>query len=130
MHSLQEGQKTIFVVDDDPSMLQAVERLLEAFGWRIRIFEGAEPLLESGDAESASCFVFDIHLPDISGFELWAQLAKEGIERPVVFITAHDHLASRLLAEQLGAAAYFAKPFSGRSLVSAIEKAVRKGYTR
>jgi len=114
----------IVVVDDDPSMSQAMQRLLNAAGLPTVAFASAEALLSSKTAVPATGYVFDVQLPGLSGFELHRRLAERGDHTPVVFITAYDHQASRDLATAQGAAGYFAKPFAGRELLQALGEAM------
>jgi FixJ family two-component response regulator len=119
-------QEQIVVVEDDASMQQAIQRLLRAAGFRTQTFSSAEALLQSGAAAGAACFVFDIHLPGLSGLELWRRLVAGGIEGPVIFITAHDETATREAAERSGAVAFLLKPFPGRSFLAAIGQAISR----
>jgi FixJ family two-component response regulator len=115
----------IVVVEDDASMGRAIERILHAGKFVPAIFASAEAALEDGAASSADCLVLDIHLPGISGFELYRQLVRCGKRIPVVFITARDEPPVRDEAEQLGGTrSYLAKPFSGRILLAAVAKAL------
>lgn len=116
--------KEIIVVEDDASVSRAIGRLLKAAGWQTRIFDSAEALLDSNSAKNAACFIFDIQLPGLSGFELRAQLRDLGISQPVFYITAYDQTATRDEAAQTAAAGYFPKPFDGRSLIAAITRAI------
>jgi FixJ family two-component response regulator len=117
---------TIVVVEDDASMSQAIERILRAGGFAAALFASAEAALEAGAAALADCLVLDIHLPGMSGFELYRRLALAGKELPAVFITAHDEPAVREEAERLGGAgSYLPKPFSGRDLLGAVARALR-----
>ena len=111
---------TIFVVDDDAGMCQAVERLLHANGWDACTFPSAEALLESGTMREAAGFVLDVQLPGLSGFDLAERIAREGVHAPVIFITARTELVNSLRAKRSGAAGIFAKPFSGRELLAAL----------
>jgi FixJ family two-component response regulator len=115
---------SILVVEDDASMSQAIERILRAGGFAPALFVSAEAALEA-NVTTADCLVLDIHLPGMSGFDLYRRLALSGHEVPVVFITAHDEPAVRQEAERLGAAGYLAKPFSGRTLLDAVTQALR-----
>ena len=112
------------MVDDDAEMGQAIERLLSAAGYRTTTFQSAEALLEQEAAVRADCFILDIHLPGISGFELQQRLALRGDVAPVIFITAYDDLAAREQAQATGAVALFAKPFRGQPLLAAIAGAL------
>jgi len=117
---------TIVLVEDDASMSQAIERVLQAGGFTPVLFASAEAALEGGAAEAADGLVLDIHLPGITGFELYRRLALSGKAGPVIFITAHDEPAVRDEAESLGGAgSYLPKPFSGRDLIQAVTQALR-----
>jgi FixJ family two-component response regulator len=105
-------------------MSQAIERILRAGGFASLTFASAEVALESGAAITASCLVLDIHLPGMSGFDLYRRLAVVGEEAPVIFITAHDEPAVREEAERMGASGYLPKPFSGRALLAAVTQAM------
>lgn len=117
-------QEQIVVVEDDASMLRAIQRLLRAAGFRAQTFPSAEALLQTDAAAGAACFVFDIHLPGLSGLELRRRLVEGGMMGPVIFITAHDEPATREAAERSGAVACLLKPFPGRSLLAAIGRAI------
>jgi FixJ family two-component response regulator len=116
----------IVVVEDDASMSQAIERVLQAGGFAATVFASAEAALEAAGTALADCLVVDIHLPGMSGFELYRRLALSGEAVPAIFITAHNELAVRDEAERLGGAGSFLpKPFSGRDLLDAVTRALR-----
>jgi FixJ family two-component response regulator len=110
----------VVVVDDDASMLQALARILRLGGYETLTFNSAEAMLESRSAASAAVLVFDVHLPGLSGFELYERLIAMGTRAPVIFITAYDEPDTRHQAQAAGAAGFFTKPFSGRDLVTAV----------
>ena len=104
-------------------MILAVSRLLEAAGFHTRCFKSAGALLSDRDAYKVDCLVLDVHLPDMTGFELQRRLAAAGSTTPVVVITAHDDAMHRRAAREIGAYAYLIKPFSSTSLVDAVTRA-------
>jgi FixJ family two-component response regulator len=116
---------TVVLVEDDLGMRTALKRVLEIAGLKVDAFASAEACLASGAAVNSSCLVCDVHLPGDSGFDLHRRLLQAGAAAPVIFITARDSPATRAAAEQLGAAAYLAKPFDGRVLVDAVKEATR-----
>jgi FixJ family two-component response regulator len=118
------AKPTILVVEDDASMSQAITRILRAGGFEVVRFGCAEAALEAGLAKAADCLVLDIRLPGMSGFELFRQLAQDGSESPVIFITGHDEPGIREEAERLGASSFLAKPFPGRMLLEAVAQAL------
>lgn len=114
----------VIVVDDDAGMLKSVVRLLTHHGIHSRTYASAEALLESENAQTATCLLVDIHLGGISGIDLQRRLAAAGLKRPVIFMTANDDDATRNTAMDAGCIAYLQKPFAQRALLDAIWKAV------
>jgi FixJ family two-component response regulator len=114
----------VVVVDDDPSMRQALERILRAGGFEPLVFSSAEDAIDAGAGDEADCFVFDVFLPGLGGFDLCRRLAGSDTATPVIFITARDEPAVRAEAEKLGATAYLPKPFAGRTLLNAVTDAL------
>jgi FixJ family two-component response regulator len=115
-------RKTVVIVEDDASLCVAMTRVLRVAGLVPVAFASAEALLAADKTESPVCFVIALHLPGMSGFALRDQLASAGSLPPVIFITAFDEPEARALAAKAGAAAFLAKPFSGRVLVEAIQR--------
>ncbi len=83
--------RTIAVVDDNPSMLQGLNRLLSAHGFDVRTFASAEAFLEADAGCEADCLLLDIHLGGISGIDLQRQLVASGKELPVIMMPAIDN---------------------------------------
>ena len=115
--------QSIVVVEDDPGMKKAIERLLRAAGFQSVSFTSAEEMLQTEAASSAACLVLDIHLPGISGLELARRLVSSEHAKPVIFITGQDEVSLRDEARRLGCA-YFRKPFEGSALLAAVRAAV------
>jgi FixJ family two-component response regulator len=114
----------VLVVEDDDSMRQAIERLLNVANFPTAVYSSAEELLAVGPVEGDACVVSDLKLPAMSGLELLAELRARGWCRPLILITAHDSPAVQKEAKQSGVAAYLAKPFLGSALVAAIKVAL------
>lgn len=119
---MRENRGNIVIVEDDAGLNRAVVRLLQAAGFQSFSFESAEGLLASNVATFADCFVLDVHLPGISGVELREKLDDAGLKRPVIFITAHDDAETRRSTNN--AASCLTKPFTGRTLIQAINGAL------
>jgi FixJ family two-component response regulator len=111
---------TIAVVEDDPSMLQGLNRLLVARGFRVERFTSAELFLDGLANCEAECLLLDIHLGGISGIDLKRQLTSLGKNLPVIFMTAIDNEATRQEAFDVGCVAYLRKPFLAKLLIDAI----------
>lgn len=114
--------KIVFVVDDNPSMLRGIGRLLREYGFASRLFETGNALLMDGSLDCALCLILDINLSDGSGIELRHRLADRGIDVPVIYITGNDNPATRMAAMASGCVAYLTKPFTATSLMQPIEQ--------
>lgn len=119
----QPNSKVVLVVDDDPSMLKGMRRLLRQHGYDSVPFETAKALRDHGDFDNAFCIILDINLCDGSGIELRYQLMELGVALPVIFITGNDNHATRMSAMASGCVAYLTKPFTAQSLIEPIERA-------
>jgi len=113
---------TIGVVEDDPSFLRALRRLLSGAGFSVATFASAEEFLASESAGAMACLVLDVHLGGMSGFDLQQQLATAGIPIPTIFITANDDPVTRQRAQS--GVAYLRKPFREAALIGAIQQAL------
>jgi len=116
------------VVEDDVGMRQALQRFLLAAGYRTRAFGSAEALVAAGGASDADCLVLDIHLPGMSGTDLYARLGRP--RPPAVFISASDGPGVRLAVARTGAGPVLPKPFLGSDLLDAIAGAMGQGAAR
>jgi FixJ family two-component response regulator len=114
---------TIGVVEDDPSFLRALRRLLSAAGFSVATYASAEEFLASDSAGATSCLVLDVHLGGMSGFDLQQTLAAAGSPIPTIFITAHDDAVTRERARS--GVAYLRKPFREDALIGAIREALQ-----
>jgi FixJ family two-component response regulator len=117
----------IGVVDDDASILRAVQRLLGSLGFTVKTFGSGEDLLASDCLGRIHCLVLDVHLGGLSGFELQERLSEAPVQIPIIFITAHDDPPTRDRARRAGAVEYLRKPFDEHALIGAIEKALGRG---
>ncbi len=111
---------TVAVVEDDPSMLQGLNRLLSAHGFRVQTFASAELFLDDAANCEAECLLLDIHLGGISGIDLKRRLTSSGSDLPVIFMTAIDNETTRQEAFDVGCIAYLKKPFLAKLLIYAI----------
>jgi FixJ family two-component response regulator len=123
------GPKVV-VVEDDDGMRRAVERLLDAAGFRSAAYASAEAALADRTDPQAACLVIDLRLPGMSGLDLLAEWRARGIMPPSILITAHDEPGRREEALRAGAAAYLAKPFPGTALLGLIRGLVQPAAPR
>jgi FixJ family two-component response regulator len=115
---------TVAIIDDNPSMLRSIRRLLNVAGFSVETFPSAEAFLEEGGCDRAACVVLDIHLPGMSGFELRRHLTAGGSGLPVIFVTAINDEELQDAATLLGCVAYLNKPFAPEALVAAVGEAL------
>ncbi|HXO86276.1 MAG TPA: response regulator [Gemmatimonadales bacterium] len=111
----------IGVIDDDPSVLKSLVRLLRATGFFVVPFASTELFLETHQAWTLHCLVLDVHFEGMSGFDLETYLTDSGLRFPIVFITAHDDAALRERVEATGQA-FLRKPFEDTALLEAINR--------
>jgi len=116
----------IAVIDDDASVRRALQRLLRSAGFVVETFATVREFLDAGHSARTTCLVLDIHLPEMSGFELQEHLAVSGALIPIVFITAHDNAITRERASRPGVTAYLRKPFDQEELIEAIGRTISR----
>jgi len=115
----------VLVVEDDDSMREAIERLLDAGGFRCRAYASAVALLARGVDVDAACVISDLRMPAMSGLELLAALRERDFSLPFILVTAHDKPGMREQALSNGATAYLVKPFRGTVLLDAVRNAIK-----
>ena len=116
--------RLLAVVDDDADVRMALKRLVSSAGFRVETFASGDEFLRSVDDHEPDCVVLDLHMPEMSGFDVQAALATGHARVPVVVITGHDTPQSRHRALQLGAKAYLCKPVDDNTLLPAIVAAL------
>jgi FixJ family two-component response regulator len=117
---------TVFIVDDDAGMRQAVQDLVESVGLRAESFSTSEEFLTSERHADPSCLVLDVRLPHMSGLDFQRQLAEIGVQIPIVFITAHGDIPMSVRALKSGAVEFLTKPFRDQDLLDAIQQALQR----
>ncbi|MEO8738126.1 MAG: response regulator [Casimicrobiaceae bacterium] len=120
---MSNARGLVILVEDDAGMREALERVLVATGFDVRSFCSAEAALQDHGTLDARCLVLDIHLPGLSGFELYDRLRAVDRRPAVVFISARDDAHHQARAMKLGALDYLVKPFSGHALSAVVAKA-------
>jgi FixJ family two-component response regulator len=116
----------VFVVDDDPSFLKAVSRLLRAAGLKVAPFASADQFLLEHDAASPGCLVLDLTMPGLNGLELQEALSARGSDRPIVFLTGTADVPMSVRAMKHGAVDFLTKPVREAALLAAVEAALER----
>jgi FixJ family two-component response regulator len=121
-----DPQPTVFVVDDDVSVREALELLIRCAGWRPALFESAHAFLSHTRVKTPRCLVLDLTLPDLDGLELQKRIAMEQRQMPIIFITGYSDVRMTVRAMKAGAFEFLTKPFVVSELSSAIERAIER----
>jgi FixJ family two-component response regulator len=116
----------VVVVEDDADMSRAMNSMLSAAGFETSMHRSAEALLASGVPTATTCLVLDVHLPGMSGFDLYERVLATMAHRPVVFMTAFDEAAAQERSKKAGAVAYLVKPFDGKSLIATLHRVLNQ----
>jgi FixJ family two-component response regulator len=117
-----QNRPLIAVLDDEPQMCKALSRLLKTYGFEVATFALGTELLQACALRLPDCLLLDLHMPDLSGFEVLERLATQHLRVPVVVITGHDQPGNAERVRALGALDYLLKPLNESQLLAAIGK--------
>jgi FixJ family two-component response regulator len=117
---------TVFIIDDDRGMRQAIQDLVESVGLRAEAFATGQDFLGKQLSGSPSCLVLDVRLPQLSGLDFQRHLAETGVQIPIIFITAHGDIPMSVRALKSGAVEFLTKPFRDQDLLDAIQQALQR----
>jgi FixJ family two-component response regulator len=115
---------TVFIVDDDSSVREALGSLFRSVGLRVELFGSALEFLQGGGAGVPGCLVLDVRLPGLSGLDFQTQLAASGIHLPIIFMTGHGDIPMSVRAMKAGAIDFLAKPFREQDMLDAVAAAI------
>jgi len=121
-----EALPTVFIVDDDRGLRQAIHDLVESVGLRAESFASGEDFLRAKVMNRPSCLVLDVRLPQMSGLDFQQRLTETGIQIPIIFITAHGDIPMSVRALKSGALEFLTKPFRDQDLLDAIHQALER----
>jgi len=117
---------TVFVVDDDESVREALGSLVRSAGLGVATYATAQDFLAGPRAEGPSCLVLDVQLPGLSGLDLQRRMADVNLEIPIIFITGHGDVPTSVRAMKAGAVEFLTKPFGDDDLLTAIQEAIKR----
>jgi len=123
---MNDQRTTVFVVDDDLAIREALGSLIRSAGLAVETFASAHDFLEHSGADAPSCLVLDVKLPGLSGLDLQKQMTNAGVEIPIVFITGHGDIPMSVRAMKAGAVEFLTKPFRDEDLLEAIKDAISR----
>jgi FixJ family two-component response regulator len=116
----------VFVVDDDPSVREALSSLFRSVDLQVELFGSTAEFLQHKRPDGASCLVLDIRLPGVSGLDFQAQLQQANIRIPIIFMTGHGDIPMSVRAMKAGAVDFLAKPFRDQDMLDAVAAALQR----
>jgi RNA polymerase sigma factor (sigma-70 family) len=123
---MSDMMPTVFIVDDDPSVLKALARLLRSAGLSASTFTSPQEFLDHHDQNIPGCLVLDVAMPRMNGLELQMALAAQGSQLPVIFLTGNGDIPMSVRAIKQGAVDFLTKPVNDTNLIAAIHDAIEK----
>ena len=117
---------TVFVVDDDISVRESLEALIQSVGWQPEVYASAQEFLSRPPALGPSCLILDVNLPDLNGLDLQTCVVADRTDMPIIFITGYGDVPTTVRAMKGGAVEFLTKPFKERALLAAIEQAIER----
>lgn len=127
---MTDARSVVFLVDDDPSIRDALEGLLRSVGLQVQSFGSAQDFLRAKLPDAPACLVLDVRLPGPSGLDFQRELAASNNPLPIVFITGHGDIPMSVKAMKAGAVEFLTKPFRDQELLDAIQLGIERDRTR
>jgi len=121
------SDKRLLIADDDTDMRLLLAEYFRRLGFQVEERDSGQAALEAALASKFDCFIFDVSMPGMSGFDLLKRVRDRGIQTPALFLTALDALSDKVAGFEAGADDYLAKPFSPRELEYRVEALLRRG---
>jgi len=123
---MTEEKAIVYVVDNDPSVRGALERLLRSAGYNALTFASAIEFFDFNCPDTPGCLILDIKMPKLSGLELQDRLSEKGVFIPIIFITGHGTVPASVKAFKAGAMDFLQKPFKDREFLDAVSRGIEK----
>ena len=126
---MTEDQPTVFVIDDDASVRDAIQGVVRSVGLRAETFASTQDFMRKWPPEGPSCLVLDVRLPGLSGLDFQRQLSGANIQIPIIFLTGYGDIPMSVRAMKAGAVEFLTKPFRDQDLLDAIQQALDRDRT-
>jgi len=120
----------VFIIDDDPSMREALVDLFRSVRFDAEAFESSSAFLEGADLNRPGCIVLDVRLPGLSGLDFQAELERTGSHMPIVFMTGFGDIPMSVRAMKAGAVDFLTKPFKDQDILDAVANAMERDSAR
>jgi FixJ family two-component response regulator len=121
---------TVFVIDDDEDMRNALGNLFRSVGHEVKLFGSAAEFLQDGSSDTPGCLVLDVRLPGMSGLDFQNKLLGINAQIPIVFMTGHGDIPMSVRAMKAGAVDFLTKPFRDQDMLDAVDRAIEADRTR
>ena len=121
---MTQSEPTVFIVDDDPSVLKGLSRLMKSVKLKVEAYSSAQDFLDSYNTVQPGCLLIDMRMPGISGLELQEILQSRNILIPTIIITGYGEVTDAVQAMKKGAIDFIEKPFNGQYLLDQVHKAI------
>ena len=125
-----ESGPIVYIVDDDANVRDGLQDLLQSVGLQSKTFSSTTALLKSKLADQVSCLILDVRLRGLSGLDFQAEMAKQQIKVPIIFITGHADVLMSVKAMKAGAVEFLTKPIREQDLLDAVRVALERDRTR
>lgn len=123
---MSPAKPAVYVVDDDPSVRVAMERLLKSVGLTVETFASAREFLDQATPEWSGCLIVDLRMPEMGGLDLQDQLGASQVSLPVIFLTGYGTVPASVRAMKAGAVDFLEKPVDDQTLLDAVHKALER----
>ncbi|HZL61763.1 MAG TPA: response regulator transcription factor [Pseudolabrys sp.] len=127
---MSEDQPVVFVIDDSPSVRDALDGLIRSVHLNVRSFGSTEEFLLFKRPDAPGCIVLDVRLPGLSGLDFHREMTKSNVDLPVIFITGHGDVPMSVRAIKAGAIEFLPKPFRDQDLLDAIYLGIERDRSR
>ena len=127
---MSENKPVVFVIDDSPSIRDALDSLIRSVHLNVQSFGSIEEFLQFKRPDAPGCIVLDVRLPGLSGLDFQREMAKSNIDLPVIFITGHGDVPMSVHAIKAGAIEFLTKPFRDQDLLDAIYLGIERDRSR
>jgi FixJ family two-component response regulator len=123
-------RETVFIVDDDASVRDALGNLMRSVGLHAQLFASAQEFLKTPQPDSPACLILDVRMPGLGGLDCQRQLAEVGFQIPIIFMTGHGDIPMSVRAMKAGAVDFLTKPFRDQDLLDAVGQAIDRDRMR
>jgi FixJ family two-component response regulator len=128
--AMNQIRPLVIIIDDDRTVREALQGLLETIDLDVRLFASPEAFLKGGEVDRSACIVMDIRLPGLGGFDVQAELARQGSRLPIIFITGYGDVRMSVRAMKAGAVDFLPKPFRDQDMIDAVTAAIERDRER